>query len=142
MQDPCKPYAVPVSRNYDVTLKPGGAPYTQSENISQALKPDDVDRFTFTLGLDRTADPEKWYVPRMTVALVYDEDNKSMSTNDLLFVKRSPHTIMACYLNSDYARDMLRVNKAVVEEIRQTEGIKSPQLEKLIRDISEATIEN
>ena len=47
-----------------------------------------------------------------------------MSTNDLLFVEKGPYEISAVYLDSDYARDTLRVNKPVVEEIRRLRALR------------------
>jgi hypothetical protein len=142
LQHPGLPYAVPVSKNYNVVLKPSGIPYTQTKEISQALKPNTVDRFTFTLGLDDTAEPLTWYVPLMNVDFVYDEEDRSMSTGNLLFVKQGAYDIQAVTTLRDRTQKVLKADKPIVEEIKETEGIKSAQLEELLREISKAEIEN
>src|SRR5215216_2662671 len=49
------PIWVPVSQNYDVTLSPSDTPYTRTVKLSQAIEPNEVDRFTFTLALNNLA---------------------------------------------------------------------------------------
>jgi hypothetical protein len=87
------PARVPVSGNYDVTLTPAGTPYTRTVKLSQSIDPNEVDRFTFTLTLNdraRAYSEKTNYVFLTTVDLVYDEDDKIISSENLLFVRELP----------------------------------------------------
>jgi hypothetical protein len=112
-------------------------------------------RFTLTLNDRASAYSEKTnYVFLTTVDLVYDEDDKVMSSENLLFVRELPwqqaESGVKIYfpygdpglLDDDQEVSFRKVrayNEEVVDEIGRIEGIKSQTLEELIGYISQKT---
>jgi hypothetical protein len=136
------PNAVKVSWNYNVMLPISGTPYSISKSISQSIEPNAVDRFTFTLGNDAQTGLEE-YVFLMTVELIYDEDDKSLTSPNLLFAARGACEILSAYSpGGDFAKNITIQNKRLVTEINRIDGIKSKRLKELIRVISEISIED
>lgn len=151
------PARVPVSGNHDVTLTPAGTPYTRTVELSRSIDPNEVDRFTFTLTLNdraRAYSEKTNYVFLTTVDLVYDEDDKVLSSEKLLFVRELPwqqaESGVKTYFpygvpgpvdrHQDPSFRAIRAHNAqVVDEISRIEGTKSQSLEELIRYISQKT---
>lgn len=144
------PELVPVSGNYDVTLKPTGTPYTKTVKLSQGIKPGAVDRFSFTLVMNERARDYAGnvnYVFLVTLDLIYDGDDKVTSTPNLLFIRELPWEQSVSYFpygvpgDEDASQDpyfeAVRAHNAqVVAEISVVDGTKSESLKKLIRYIS------
>jgi hypothetical protein len=151
------PARVPVSANYDVTLTPAGTPYTRTVKLSQSIDPNEVERFTFTLTLNdraRAYSEKTNYVFLTTVDLVYDEDDRVTSSEELLFVRELPwqqaESGVKTYFpygvpgpvdrhQDPFFRAVRAHNAQVVDEISRIEGTKSQSLEVLIRYISQKT---
>jgi hypothetical protein len=149
------PARVPVSRNYDVTLTPDGAPYTRTVRVSQSIDPNEVARFTFTFALNDHAGAysEKInYVFLTTVDLVYGRDDRVTSSEKLLFVRELPWQQAESGIKTYFpygisgpadrhhrpsSRAVRAHNAQVVDEISRIEGIKSQSLDKLVRYISQ-----
>jgi len=140
---------VKISENYSVMLPISRTPYYVSESVSQSIKRDAVDRFTFTLGTDAALDESVHYVFLITVELIYDEDDKSLTSPNLLFTQISwnllfalTHIDLDIYAGQDSKEGIITQNKQLVEEINEINGIKSNRLKELLRVISEISIED
>jgi hypothetical protein len=151
------PGRVPVSGNYDVTLTPADTPYTRTVELSKRIDPNEVERFTFTLTLNdraRAYSAKTNYVFLTTVDLVYDEDDKVISSEELLFVRELPWQQAESGVKTYFPygdpgplvddqevsfRKVRAHNEEVVDEIGRIEGIKTQTLEKLIGYISQKT---
>ncbi len=149
------PARVPVSRNHDVTLTPDGAPYTRTVNLSQSIDPNEVERFTFSFALNdraRAYSEKTNYVFLTTVDLVYDGDDKVISSEEFLFVRELPWQQAESGIKTYFpygisgpadrhhrpsSRAVRAHNAQVVDEISRIEGTKSQSLEELIRYISQ-----
>lgn len=150
LRSAASPAVVQVSGNYDVILDPTGAPYVRTFKLSQGVKPNAVDRFTFSLALNERARSaaDANYVFLTEMDLVYDEDDKVVGSGTLLFVRDVPWQDAELYFprgapgpedanNDPFYKAVREHNAQVVDEIGATEGTKSESLEKLIRYISE-----
>jgi hypothetical protein len=151
------PGRVPVSGNYDVTLTPDGTPYTKTVELSQSIDPNEVERYKFTFALNdraRAYSEKTNYVFLTTIDLVYDEDEKVVSSERFLFVRELPWQQAGSGVKSyfpygvpgpvdrhqdPFFRAVRTHNAQVVDEISRVEGTKSQSLKKLIRDIPEHT---
>jgi len=149
------PARVPVSRNYDVTLTPDGAPYTRTLRVSQSIDPNEVERFTFSFALNdraRAYSEKTNYVFLTTVDLVYGRDDRVSSSEKLLFVRELPWQQAESGIKTYFpygisgpadrhhrpsSRAVRAHNAQVVDEISRIEGSKSQSLGRLVRDISE-----
>jgi hypothetical protein len=149
------PARVPVSRNYDVALRPAGTPYTRTVKVSKSIAPNEVDRFTFTFALNdraRAYSVKTNYVFLTTVDLVYERDDQVTSSEKLLFVRELPwqqaesgirtyfpngNTGSVDHHHKPSFRAVRAHNAQVVDEISRIEGTKSQSLEKLTRYISQ-----
>jgi hypothetical protein len=135
------PYPVRITKDYDATLVPDGAPYTKIKKLSQGIGPNKVDRFTFTFSLSNDA---RWeaeniqYVFLMDLALVSDEDNKVATSDDLLFVRDTAWGYRNYFFpKSDHSYWFVTLkNQRALGEIRRIEGPKSKSLKKLIQAYS------
>ena len=149
LRSPVVPDPAPVSRNYDVALSPNGAPYTRTERLSQSIEPNKVDRFTFTLSLNDRASLEAeniQYVFLITVDLVYAADDKVISSDNLLFVRRPAFDEPRKYFfpnanpndpDEQWFANIHADNEQVLDEVRAIEGIKSESLKQLIHYTSQ-----
>lgn len=107
-------------------------PSSVSQNISQSLAPNEVDRFTFTIANNNDSGYPNGYVFLVTLKLVYNEDDKTLVSKNLLFFTRSASEVQASTQIGDYAMRVTMQNKKIVEEISQVEGIRSDKLNGLI----------
>jgi len=135
------PSAEEVSQNYNVILPLSGDPYSISKSISQSIKPNNVDRFTFTLGNDGGG-PPRFYVYLMTVKLVYDEDDKSLKTQRLLFVTERAGPPLSFALMGPFAKDRFIKNQGIMTEINEIDAMKSERLKETISYFAEASFED
>lgn len=94
IESPDCPMAVPASWNYDVKLPTTGAPLTVEVDMSQSIRPQDVDRFTLTLGNDGPPGTS-FYAFRASLDLIFDEDNKLISIKDIAFASSPAADIKA-----------------------------------------------
>jgi hypothetical protein len=69
------------SANYDLDISVKEVPYSVTTSISQAIPSNDVDRFTLTL----SCPPHCVFLSQLT--LIYDSDNKELSSGNLIFAK-------------------------------------------------------
>ncbi len=136
LQNPCKPSAVPISEKYDVKLITGYAPYTEQVRISQEVQPNGVARFALILGNNAGPGLEE-YVFLMKVTIIYNEDNRSVpSQNLLLFSEPSASQILGTNCSNDAASQATMANNQTnVNDIEKIVGIKSERLQKVINAI-------
>ncbi|HBY81498.1 MAG TPA: hypothetical protein DEG47_31925, partial [Cyanobacteria bacterium UBA11148] len=125
--------------------------YIEEFNISQCVSGNDVDRFTFTLSfpevqLEPYRNIYKSYVYHLKLEIVYDEDDKTVQSRDLLLLvepKNLPDG-NRYFFEKDYLRE-LKVNQVdlefksysqhnqeVLAEVAQIDGVRSVLLNKLI----------
>ena len=83
------PLAVPISWNYDIALPTRKSSSPIPKSISQSVAPNEVDRFTFTLGNDNNSGYPESYIFQIVLRIIYDEDNKFIVTQDILFFSGS-----------------------------------------------------
>lgn len=137
------PAYLPSSRNYDMLLAPTGAPYKETEKLSQVIGSNKVDRFTFTIGLDPPRrDPGNiQYVFLLSSDLIYDEDDKVVSGGEFLIVIHQAlgpkHYFFPNVPPNSLSGRWHSHNQEVLGEIRTIEGMKSESLKKLIRQTSQ-----
>jgi len=133
------PVEVPISRNYDIILPPKNAPYIKSEDISQAIKQDDVDRFVFTLGHLEYIDSPVIY--SIYIELLYDESNKRLRTDTLIFVMPPTLEVLGGGpLPRDLAVEVVKKNKQIASEVSKLKGTKTKAVIKLITNLNESHI--
>lgn len=73
---------------YDVVLPIKPTPYDLEVEVSQAIKPNEVDRFGLRITVDEDSEyycSDDDYLFKFEVAFYYDADNKSFKTGDILF---------------------------------------------------------
>jgi hypothetical protein len=128
--NPSRTRAIPVSCNYDIIL-PLRYPNLQTVSLSQAIDPNDVDRFTITLGNDLGRGPNK-YVYQLNILFVYDGDNKTIKTKDMLILSRRPSKILGAHTHPTRMEHCREHNKKVLEELMNIEAIKSETLTQII----------
>jgi hypothetical protein len=128
--NPWKPRAMRISCNYDVIL-PFQYPNIEIISLSQAIDPNDVDRFTITLGTDQGPGPNK-YVYLLNLLLLYDGDNKILQTQDMLILSRRPSKILGAHTHPTRMEYCKENNKKVLSEIKIINAIKSETLTQTI----------
>lgn len=129
--NPWRPRAVRISCNYNVIL-PFQYPNIEIISLSQAIDPNDVDRFTLTLGSDQGPGPNK-YVYQLYLLLLYDGDNKTIQTQDMLILSRSPSKILGARKHPNRMEYCKEYNKKVLAEIKSINAIKSETLTQIIK---------
>ena len=135
LKPPIMPRAEPVSYNYDVSLEPRETPYVVTKNISQSIDPNDVDRFTFTLGHHPSYDIED-HIYNMKLRFFYDENDKIIESNNVLFLMPPSSTIMGAYSpGGEFAKSCLKYNKNIALEVKKIDGFKSKRLLRFIDQI-------
>jgi len=127
--NPWRPKA-PISSYYDVIL-PLRHPNLQTVSLSQAIDPNDADRFAITLGNDLGQGPNK-YVYQLSVLFVYDGDNKTFGTQDMLILSRRPSRILGGHTHRTRIEQCKEHNKQVLAELKRTNVIKSETLTQII----------
>lgn len=142
------------SHNYDILLSTSKVPYSISKSISQNVNSNSVDRFTFTLSTDK---PKGGYIFLLIIKLIYDEDNESLKSPNLMFVTGEPDEynprefwkhidsqslISHWDLMIDEMKKNTAKNKQIIRDIDKIEAIKSECLKRLAHDIREVSIEN
>lgn len=120
--------------NYDVAFPKMSDPFTVSHNVSQIIDPDDADRFTITVGVEGEREETTNYVYLMTVELVYDEDEKTISSGPILVAMPSVWStwgVSSQYTPPQY-HYLLDQGKSVLNEINEINAVKSPRLQKMM----------
>jgi hypothetical protein len=80
----CGPGVAP-SGTYDLQLRLSGAPYTAPVEVSQGVPANGVDRFTLVLETDVQPTCAEEFVFLASASIVYDEDDKRVTSRPLLF---------------------------------------------------------
>lgn len=145
-----KPFSEPlgyksVSYNYDIKLSLNNYPYSIEKNISQEIKSNDVDRFTFTLGNDSLSNQLLWrdLVFFMKIVLIYNEDNHTIGTDNLLFSPGSEFVDSSYFNNkyslpddlppsTEYAKEILVNNQKIFSDLLSIKAVKNNKIKKLI----------
>jgi Cap4-like dsDNA endonuclease family protein len=127
---PWRPRAVPISCNYDIIL-PLRYPNLETISLSQAIGHNDVDRFTLTLGNDLGRGPNK-YVYQLNVLFVYDEDNKTFQTEEMLILSHGPSRILGAHKHTAHMESCREHNKQVLAELKGVNATKSEILTQII----------
>lgn len=145
-----KPFSEPlgyksVSYNYDIKLSLNNYPYSIEKNISQEIKSNDVDRFTFTLGNDSLSNQLLWrdLVFFMKIVLIYNEDNHTIGTDNLLFSPGSEFVDSSYFNNkyslpddlppsTEYAKEILVNNQKIFSDLLSIKAVKNNRIKKLI----------
>ncbi len=138
LRPPILPAQVPASWNYNVLLPPTGFPYTESVDISQSVAPNAVDRFTFTLGHEGAPLGEVYeeFVYHMTLLIVYDEDDKTVQSKDVLLLMPSGTELLGSYSpGGKFAEECTEHNRQVLSEVKRIQAVQSKGLKRLIRVI-------
>jgi hypothetical protein len=78
--------ALEPTKNYDVNLPSKEPPYEVNLSISQTVPPNDADRFTISMGRSDLKEIDAGYVYLFDMEILYDEDDKKISTPKLLFL--------------------------------------------------------
>lgn len=136
------------SHDYDVKFPLKPAPYTASINLSQSIKPDDTDVFTINVSTEREMSNAD-YVFLVDLTLVYDEDDKTVSTemllamsdkDDLLYYVPNKERISRELPNGWDATKLTAHNSQAVQEIEEIEAESNGYLNRLVREISGAAL--
>lgn len=123
--------------NYDIALPRSGEPFTTTFNISQSIDPNAVDRFTLTIGSEGAIETSVLYVYQLTIDLIYDEDDKVVSTGQMLITSASvgPSWLTNCEMfdsqskeYGDTCRDLKSSSLELLNEINAVEAVRSPVL--------------
>jgi len=141
LHESSRPALLQASWNYDVQLPVLGAPYVKEIPLSQSIKNGESDRFTFTVAND--APPAlRDYAFLLTVDLIYNENNRKLSTGPLLFVSRPAGYELARTGPTDFAhfKQTFARNLQIVERIRAFPATRSPRATDYLSEYSEAAI--
>lgn len=122
---------VSLSATYDIEIPPSSTPYTISTIISQEIQPNAVDRFSLRI----TGAPED--VLLVHLSLLYDEDNKSVNSEPMVFVAGLLSNPASYYGDGG---KILSYNKAIISELKQIKARKSASLLKLMGIIDNSTL--
>ncbi|PWT72110.1 MAG: hypothetical protein C5B59_16595 [Bacteroidetes bacterium] len=121
--DVSKAYVIP-SSTYDIYIdtaaKQGDV---LSKEITEDIEPNKTSRFLLRFGPSQKF-LTRSYVYLADLALIYDEDNKTLFQKDVMFALIDPSAIYYSVQNSMVKRTTI----AAVNEINQQEGIKSSSL--------------
>lgn len=123
--------AVPVSWNYNVTFK---GLKKIAHRVSQQIKPNDVDRFTFTISQNE-GDPVVPTLYYFTIELIYNEDSKILTTEPLIVPIPNIYQ-MAGSLVSGYDNGVAENNSNIVRTFNRYKGIKSDVFEEWVNELS------
>jgi hypothetical protein len=133
-----QPGGIKPSWNYTVTLPILGAPYSHPVDIAQEVPGNGTDRFTFTMGNDAPVTLSK-FVFLLHLDLIYNEDNKILSTPKVLFISSAPIDLIARNNGGDRIGAYIH-NLKVVQEIGNFHEILSPRMQENIKEYSEDII--
>ena len=134
-QYPFLPSMVPTSWTYDIELPPINKSYIKIMSISQAIRPNDVDRFSFRVGTNDPSDIGNAgeYIYNLRIDLKYNENNETISSGNLLFVIPNPVIIHGgSYVGGNFSKECNEHNQKIILDIQNSEGKKS---ERLINDL-------
>jgi lipoprotein NlpI len=128
------PYSEEGSRFYNVLLPVEGAPYKVGVRISQAIAQSGVDQFRFTIGNDGAyGEGTTRYIFLCRLRLVYDEDDKVASSNDLAFVSYPPADVIASTAGAgDYPYERYVRNRVSFRQISKIAAVRSAALDDLL----------
>ncbi len=129
--------AVKSSAKYDIMLPASNIPYSKSVNISNAIPPNDVDRFMISM------DAERDTIYQIAINIIYDGDDKSIRSENILFFTPKPTSI---YTLPRYSRnseeieslnkfDWIFDNKKVLEDVSKIKAVKNRGLRDIERFI-------
>jgi hypothetical protein len=110
-----RPTIVPISYTYDVEIPIQG---TATVNISQAIEPNSVDRFSFRLVSRGDFYPYVGlFLYLIRIKLIYNEDNRELITPPILMHIPPPVKIVGLYIPSISTQEILEKNRRIALEI-------------------------
>src|SRR6185436_5831920 len=112
-------------------LAPSDRPIAVS--ASQMIAPSGVDRFKIRLGNDGTS-ASVVYVFHISLALVYNEDERRLVSRPILFTAKAPFSQEGLSF-SPVSLDLQRRNLAIVRDIHAIDGLFSDKLLALLDSI-------
>lgn len=122
---------VPVSWNYNVLL-PSTAPLIVDTDLSQSIQPNEVDRFTITLGAKEfLSDSSQVY--RVQLSLIYNEDNRRLDTDNFLFFIKYPAATLAATSIPEHQFKAAKKNLVVAKSISSLQGVRTESVSKFIK---------
>ena len=124
----CNYQLIPVSWNYDVIFR--RAEEEISHNISQALDPNSVDRFTFTIG-QKGGDPVLPTLYYFQLMLTYNEDDKSISSSPIVLPVPSDISWGGMYTHG-FNEGIAKRNLEILEDFSRLDGLLSDSFKKII----------
>jgi hypothetical protein len=68
------------------------------------------------------------FVYQLKLLLVYDEDNKTIQSDDLFVLSRRPSAMLGARTHPNYMIQCKDHNKMVLSELKDLEGVKSKSL--------------
>lgn len=116
--------AEPVNWTYDAMLPVLNGPYEVNVPVSQSIVSGGVDRFAFKVGTSGIQALSSALLI-VTVDLIYDGDNKVLSTQKFALISRSAVSIMAYSTCRRDPRPVYVANKAVANSLNDFEGVMS-----------------
>lgn len=132
---------VPPSYRYNVELPSRGAPYKKEKEITQGIKPNDIDRLE--IALDYTKDttmhwsdlPSSYnlYIFNMKVSLIYNETDDIVRSKNLIFLISPPNQNIRGIGVDPESEAYFEHNREILREIRQIKGEKSLWVKGFIR---------
>ncbi|BAZ32751.1 hypothetical protein NIES4074_52580 [Cylindrospermum sp. NIES-4074] len=123
---------VHVSANYDVTfgIEEGKS---ISHSISHALEPNSADRFTFTIRREG-GDPALPTLYYFTLMLIYNEDNKSVTSSPIILPVPSEHTWIGMHFTY-FDKQIFKRNEEILREFSSLKGFMSLSFTEMIDSI-------
>ena len=124
---------IPITKNYDINFI--GHKFINIK-VSQAIQPDEVDRFSFTFIEKSKGNP---FIPSLfyiIIELIFNETNEKIESDPLLFVVNNDRAI-AGHFNNQLGEDRLikYYNRCIVKKFNELTGIKSDSFNILYESI-------
>jgi hypothetical protein len=126
LQSNVHPSSVAASWTYDVMLPLAPSDRPISVSASQMIAPNGVDRFKIRLGNDG-ASASVVYVFHISLALVYNEDERRLVSRPILFTAKAPFN-QESWSFSPVSLDLQRRNLTIVRDIHAVDGLFSDEL--------------
>ncbi|HMA35007.1 MAG TPA: CHAT domain-containing protein [Chloroflexia bacterium] len=124
----------PSSAQYDVELGEEREGTTIPHNISQSIRPNDVDRFTFSI-VNTTWEmvwPALYYI---NLLLVYNEDDQVLESRPMVLAIPSKWKPAGSYSSGGYVKSIVRRNLEILQEFSSLEGIMSTKIDGLVKTL-------
>jgi hypothetical protein len=122
---------IPVSWNYNVMFTEEPAKEVL-HNISQALNPNSVDRFTFTIG-QRGGDPVLPTLYYFQLALTYNEDDQSVTSRPIILPVPSDISWGGMFAYG-FDKETAKRNLEILKEFSRLDGLMSNSFKEIINN--------